>query len=458
MTRILREQILSGFIQPGEYLLTENEMCEHYNLSRTSVRKSLEQLVQEGLIVKRKRLGTMVNPELRLDETQYRTLRVFASHSSYFATHGMPIIIEAFKKLYPNVQVKVLIPPDTDLSKSIQSTRDMNILADLYLVTDIEFQDIKSDESYVDLGDIIENGKNYFYPQVLDAFYHDHRLKGVPVSFSTVYLVYNPDLFKAYKVREPHQHWTTAEFLTSARALTTDANQDGIIDQYGFCLSPHIGRWPVFALQNRIQNCPPEQIKENIYRTLNLIHHVIYRDRIGIIYPSTDQSNPFLDGKAATILTTALEMSVWTERSLHFEPQTAPLCFGETNASMLRAIALMVSSDSNHVELARAFIETAARQDVQEAISRQTPFLSVLKPVNEEIQTPQFLKNLNITDEGMQNNLFLHDLFKEPGFKEELSLKMEPFWLGLESASAFTETWLNLIEKYKVHDDKFIPV
>lgn len=48
LANMLREQILSGYIRPGQYLLSENELTRHYGLSRSSVRKALDQLLDEG--------------------------------------------------------------------------------------------------------------------------------------------------------------------------------------------------------------------------------------------------------------------------------------------------------------------------------------------------------------------------------------------------------------------------
>ena len=49
---ILRNQIISGEIQPGSQIPTEDTLIEDYGISRGTVRKAIEQLEAEKLICK----------------------------------------------------------------------------------------------------------------------------------------------------------------------------------------------------------------------------------------------------------------------------------------------------------------------------------------------------------------------------------------------------------------------
>lgn len=96
LANILREQILSGYIKPGEFLLSENELCKFYGLSRTSVRKSLDELLKEGLIVKKPGQGTMVSPDLEITEKQRRILRILAPSPSFLSITGCRSLSNVF--------------------------------------------------------------------------------------------------------------------------------------------------------------------------------------------------------------------------------------------------------------------------------------------------------------------------------------------------------------------------
>lgn len=56
----LKTQIQSGAYAPGSQLPFERELCEHYDVQRITVRKALDMLVQDGLIVKRPGRGSFV--------------------------------------------------------------------------------------------------------------------------------------------------------------------------------------------------------------------------------------------------------------------------------------------------------------------------------------------------------------------------------------------------------------
>lgn len=56
----IREDILKGVYRPNERLPFEKIICEKYNVSKMTVKKALDLLVSEGLIVKRRGSGTFI--------------------------------------------------------------------------------------------------------------------------------------------------------------------------------------------------------------------------------------------------------------------------------------------------------------------------------------------------------------------------------------------------------------
>jgi GntR family transcriptional regulator len=57
---MLRGQVNSGRWLPGEQVPSEKQLCERYELSRTTVRQAVGNLVQEGLLYHVKGKGTFV--------------------------------------------------------------------------------------------------------------------------------------------------------------------------------------------------------------------------------------------------------------------------------------------------------------------------------------------------------------------------------------------------------------
>jgi GntR family transcriptional regulator len=60
LSEVLEEEIVSGRWGAGVRLPSEPDLCDHFGVSRTTVRQALSRLEQEGLIVRRKGQGTFV--------------------------------------------------------------------------------------------------------------------------------------------------------------------------------------------------------------------------------------------------------------------------------------------------------------------------------------------------------------------------------------------------------------
>ena len=63
LERFLRQGIESGRFRPHTTLPTEQELQEHFDLSRTPIRQALSKLVADGLVVRRRSQGTVVLPK-----------------------------------------------------------------------------------------------------------------------------------------------------------------------------------------------------------------------------------------------------------------------------------------------------------------------------------------------------------------------------------------------------------
>lgn len=70
---ILLNQINSGVYKPGELLPTENELIERYQISRVTVRRAMDMLYNDGLVLKRRGYGTCVLPK-KVEQTMQRVL------------------------------------------------------------------------------------------------------------------------------------------------------------------------------------------------------------------------------------------------------------------------------------------------------------------------------------------------------------------------------------------------
>jgi GntR family transcriptional regulator len=60
LSELLRSQIMTGVLAPGDMLPTENELIDRCQVSRATVRQALDLLVRDGLIYRRRGRGTFV--------------------------------------------------------------------------------------------------------------------------------------------------------------------------------------------------------------------------------------------------------------------------------------------------------------------------------------------------------------------------------------------------------------
>lgn len=56
----LQDKILSGKYKENDQLPLEKEMCQQYNVSRITIKKAVDKLVMNGLVIKRRGAGTFV--------------------------------------------------------------------------------------------------------------------------------------------------------------------------------------------------------------------------------------------------------------------------------------------------------------------------------------------------------------------------------------------------------------
>ncbi|MEF3305843.1 extracellular solute-binding protein [Paenibacillus sp. GYB003] len=434
MAGLLRTEIMSGYLQPGQYLLPETELCRKYAISRNSLRQALDLLTEEGLLVRQRGRGNRVADRVRPDGYGPNTLVLLSPYRSSFAEEGLPLLVSAFRRDYPDVDVKLLYTgylADTIM----RDLTGFGVKPDLVLAWDRHFIEFDRRE-FVPLTRIVPDEADV-PGKLLQAFRKQDELYAAPVTYSPVFLACNPALFEAAGVHMPALEWSMEQFAEAAKRLTRDEGGGMLRETYGFGLSGSLIRWPVLAMNfgYRRETEDGRSGLDRLEEALGFMQRLLYRDRVCPVSAVGDWlflNELFEDGRLAMLLTTTLATPM-RRRPFPLRVLPLPRQPGVTSGSLAIANGLMVSRSASNPELARRFIEYAVRHDFQRRMSQQTGFLSIYDSVNRDVWSAYERSVLGIDRERMDRSCFIHDLFPVFFKPQELEGRMKPFWAGLES-------------------------
>lgn len=103
---ILRKDIVEGERHPGDLLPSESELIDRFEVSRVTVRQAMDLLVQDGLVYRRRGLGTFVaSPKIEQGLTQIISFsedmrrRGFQAETAVLASYVMPAPQEIAEQL-----------------------------------------------------------------------------------------------------------------------------------------------------------------------------------------------------------------------------------------------------------------------------------------------------------------------------------------------------------------------
>lgn len=438
LANMLREQIQSGKIMPGALLQSENELSKAYGISRISVRKSLDQLVEEGLVIKKAGIGTEVAPSKR------RSLRIASTMRYSIHDHGIAFAVEQFERDYPDVEIKFLTIPMEQLWETVDYLAELDAAPDLLLLTDTQVHMIANWQDYRHLDAHCQSNEALLYSKLLPHFTVSGHVKAVPITFSPVFLVYHPELFQARNIPEPTENWSTADFMTAVSKLTVNDNNDGTTDQYGLSLSPNFTRWPIIGLQNGVDFSTIRKNPYQLREPLQLIRNQLYRERNAVLETNINGMiyQPFFEKKAAMMMTTTMKMAAW-RNSIAYESRLAPLVFGPRRFTFMIANALMIPERCQEPELAEAFLALTLRPDLQKRMTETYKLLSIYPIINETVFESSTLRRMNVEDETLKNAYFFYDVFPSAADQLWLEKHLAAFWYGLDSVEDVLQRMLN---------------
>ena len=105
ITENIRNGILSGKYNPNEQLPLEKEMCEYYGVSRITIKKAVDELVIQGLIIKRRGSGTFVKAVGGSDVQELSMAKQFEGFSETNKDKKVSSKIVKFEVIHPTEEI-----------------------------------------------------------------------------------------------------------------------------------------------------------------------------------------------------------------------------------------------------------------------------------------------------------------------------------------------------------------
>jgi multiple sugar transport system substrate-binding protein len=282
-------------------------------------------------------------------------------------------LVAAFAERHPNIAVSLVhIPGQSDFRKRLGADFAAGTPPDIVLLNYRRYAAYAARDAFEPLGLYLERSQVVrpadFYQQSIASFTWNGTLMCIPQNLSSLVVYYNKNLFDRADVAYPAAGWSWADFLTTAKALTKDANGDGTIDQYGLGSEVTLLRAAPFIWQNggelvddaanpaRLAIDSPEALEAvRWFAELQTVHHVAPD---AAAEEAESSESRFLAGTTAMFLNS--RRGVPTYRTITaFDWDIAPLPQGHRPAGVLHADGYCMAKASTNKQAAWTFVEFA---------------------------------------------------------------------------------------------------
>jgi len=219
---LLLEAIAGGEYAPGDRLPTELELCRRYSLSRTPVTRALTELADEGVVLRRRRRGTFVNPQWLPPRAEPVEVRVVVGEGPW---------AEMVAAAAPDgVAASVVTVPRPDLHRTLRDAVAEGSAPDLALVDSVWIPEFAhagflQPLDALDADWVRREHEPDFLPAVVSANRFDGRTFGVSPFADVAGLWYRRDALAAVGAAPPR---TWAELRAAATALVAAGEREPV--------------------------------------------------------------------------------------------------------------------------------------------------------------------------------------------------------------------------------------
>lgn len=158
-----------------------------------------------------------------------QTIDYFSFTAGSAQIDALEHLIEVFEEENPGITVNYATADFGSYFTKLQTDFAAGNAPDVFELNYENFVTFASRDTLLPLGDYLANSENIsentFYPAALDAFSRDGNQYGLPITFSTVLLFYNQDMFDEAGLSYPDDSWTWDDVISAAEQLTDEGNR-----------------------------------------------------------------------------------------------------------------------------------------------------------------------------------------------------------------------------------------
>ncbi|GAA3412682.1 extracellular solute-binding protein [Paenibacillus hodogayensis] len=365
MVSSIRNNIITGNLEPGQYLSSEKQLAEQYGLSVQSVRKGLELLVGEGLIVKIPKVGSQV-----VDPAEKGAVTIRFGYTSTIPDDAdIHSLIALFHREHPTIRVQA-VPLGEIGHDQFKSYLDLGML-DVMTMNYDSFCQFRENGCLDDLDGFAR--KEELYPFLNDAFTQDGTLRVQPFVFSPMILCYNRSHFAQKGLQEPNSGWSWQRLFECAESLRIPNERLGF-----HCYFSTSNRASVLLMQrgHAFERGEDGRIRLEGTRMMDALRYSrdIYEHIPSLPNSLMDWDAPkmemFRQGKLSIVMTSYFVLNHLRDAELDYDIAPVPH-FGEA-LTVLLMIGLAVHRHSKHKEAAHKLVEFMTSAKTQLFIRQQT--------------------------------------------------------------------------------------
>lgn len=169
-------------------------------------------------------LGIVATAALVVGSVQAQTVDYFSFTTGSDRFETLEALIDVFEAENPGITINYTTADFGSYFTKLQTDFAAGNAPDVFELNYENFVTFASRDTMLDLRPYLEASDavddNTFYPAALDAFAYDGHQFGLPITFSTVLLFYNSDMFDAAGLGYPDESWTWDDVIAAATALT----------------------------------------------------------------------------------------------------------------------------------------------------------------------------------------------------------------------------------------------